>query len=919
MPKYRPLNPYALKTILLVDDEAIIALGEKSELEKRGYSVLTAYTGEKAVEMARSTAAIDLILMDIDLGPGMDGSNAAKAILQRRDIPIVFLSSHREPEVLALTEKITSYGYVVKTSGITILDASIKMAFKLFKANKRVELEKEHFRTTLNSIGDGVIVSDSAGNVTEMNPVAERLTGWKSAEARGRPIGEIFSIVNVHSRKPVENPIEKVLEQGMVVGLANHTLLVAKDGRERQIADSGAPIATADGGIAGVVLVFRDVSEEYRIREELRESEERFRLLYERAPIGYQSLDEDGRIIEVNPMWLEALGYTREEVIGRWFGDFLAPDYVETFRLRFPLFKAAGKIHSELQMVCKDGSVRFMAFEGRVGREPDGSFRQTHCVLYDITERARIEESLQKQIVALSKPLDDSSETQFSDLFSIERIQRIQDEFAEAADVASIITHPDGRPITKPSRFCRLCAEIIRKTEKGLENCYTSDAHIGGRNREGPVIRPCLGCGLWDAGASISVGGRHVANWLIGQIRTSSEDGAQSLDYADTIGVDRKEFAAALAEVPVMSKAQFESTARLLFILANELSQEAYQNVQQARFISDRKRAEEALKESEERYRSIIRTSLDGFWVVDPSGTILDANDEYCRMSGYPRERLLSMGIHELDILEADPEDVQRHISKLRRRGWDRFETRHRKADGGSFDAEVSVYVHNDQGAHIAFIRDISERRNSQAKIESLLREKELFLKEVHHRVKNNLNAMGSLLAIQADKAESSAAAVLEDAQVRLRSMGLLYEKLYRSDNVGEMSIGDYLPALVEEVVGMYPDRLGVRAETIVDRFDLPVAKLATLGILVNELLTNAMKHAFGDRPEGTIRVGAVERDGRAIVSVEDDGIGMPKGMGPASSSGLGLRLAGMLAEQLGGSMRIEAGEGTRIVVDFGL
>lgn len=125
------------RTLLLVEDEAIIAMGEKSTLEKNGYRVLLALSGDEAVAAVRADPGIDLILMDIDLGRGMDGTEAAALILKQRDVPVLFLSSHMEPEVVAKTEKITSYGYVVKHSTATVLDASIKMAFKLFAAKKK--------------------------------------------------------------------------------------------------------------------------------------------------------------------------------------------------------------------------------------------------------------------------------------------------------------------------------------------------------------------------------------------------------------------------------------------------------------------------------------------------------------------------------------------------------------------------------------------------------------------------------------------------------------------------------------------------------------------------------------------------------------------------------------------------------------
>jgi PAS domain S-box-containing protein len=126
----------------------------------------------------------------------------------------------------------------------------------------------------------------------------------------------------------------------------------------------------------------------------LQESEERFRAFFERAPLGYQSLDADGTLVEVNEAWLETLGYTREEVIGRWFGDFLSPECVQEFRERFSAFKAKGRAHSEFYMLHKNGDRRYVAFDGRISRRPDGSFQQTHCILADHTERKRAETAL---------------------------------------------------------------------------------------------------------------------------------------------------------------------------------------------------------------------------------------------------------------------------------------------------------------------------------------------------------------------------------------------------------------------------------------------------------------------------------------------------------------------------------------------
>jgi PAS domain S-box-containing protein len=129
-------------------------------------------------------------------------------------------------------------------------------------------------------------------------------------------------------------------------------------------------------------------------QELLKQSEERFQLLFNNAPLGYQSLDINGYFIDVNQQWLNTLGYEKDEVIGKWFGDFLTPLYQDGFRTRFPIFKEQGHIHSEFEMIHKNGSILFIAFDGRIGNDTNGNFLQTHCILKDITEQKKAEEKV---------------------------------------------------------------------------------------------------------------------------------------------------------------------------------------------------------------------------------------------------------------------------------------------------------------------------------------------------------------------------------------------------------------------------------------------------------------------------------------------------------------------------------------------
>ena len=169
-----------------------------------------------------------------------------------------------------------------------------------YQAEREQRAAQETFRMTLYSIGDAVITTDSEGRVRQMNPVAEQLTGWSEAEARGQTLDAVFRIVNEGTHAVVENPAQRVLREGTVVGLANHTLFIARDGTERPISDSGAPIRDERGAITGVVLVFHDQTEERAANQALRESERRFRRAVMEAPFPVMIYAEDGEVLTLS-------------------------------------------------------------------------------------------------------------------------------------------------------------------------------------------------------------------------------------------------------------------------------------------------------------------------------------------------------------------------------------------------------------------------------------------------------------------------------------------------------------------------------------------------------------------------------------------------------------------------------------------
>jgi len=254
--------------ILIVEDEGIVAEEIRSRLKRLRYEVAgVAFSGEEAIKKAEETH-LDLALVDIKLRGGMDGVEAAQEIRARFDIPVVYVTAYADEATLQRAKTSEPYGYILKPFEDKELRTSIEVALYKHNIERRLRESERWLATTLRSIGDAVITTSANGRVLFMNPVAEALTGWKQKEALGKQLTEVFSIVSEKTHEVAENPVEKVIREGIVVDLANH-VLIARDGREIPIDDSAAPIRDDKGNITGVVLVFYDVSERKRADEEL--------------------------------------------------------------------------------------------------------------------------------------------------------------------------------------------------------------------------------------------------------------------------------------------------------------------------------------------------------------------------------------------------------------------------------------------------------------------------------------------------------------------------------------------------------------------------------------------------------------------------------------------------------------------------
>ena len=294
-------------TVLIVEDDRVIATAIAHGLERLGYEVVgTAASGEEAIAMAARIHP-QVVLMDIVLAGRMDGIEAADAIRRQHDVAVIYLTAHSDPATLARAMPRGQSGYLRKPFEERDLAIQIELALNRQQADRQLRRQREWLHAILTSIGDAVIATDAGGGIALVNPVAESLTGWKAEEAVGRPIQDVFRMVQEKTSQALADPVTRLLHERRVLALANDATLATRDGRWVPIEGSAAPIFDEAGHLVGAVLVFQDVTEKRRAEESLRDMERR---LLHAQKLGSLGILAGGIAHDFNNILAGIVGYT---------------------------------------------------------------------------------------------------------------------------------------------------------------------------------------------------------------------------------------------------------------------------------------------------------------------------------------------------------------------------------------------------------------------------------------------------------------------------------------------------------------------------------------------------------------------------------------------------------------------------------
>ncbi|NMB56243.1 MAG: PAS domain S-box protein [Leptolinea sp.] len=481
------------------------------------------------------------------------------------------------------------------------------------QAEEALRISENKLRSLLSAMTDVIIILDADGYQREIPMTAAKGYYLPPEEMLDKSVHELFP---PEIAILVMNTIQQTLKS-QEANRVEYSLNIG--GEDFWFLANVSPISTDR-----VIWVARDITERKQMEQSLRENRARLEMAQRIAKLGNWEYDINSDKFWASEEYYRILGIDPEKGIHTLDGlisEFTRLGYTHFAKNVRPWMKTMRTQEGDLE-ITREGDPQPLIIHSISSAifDADGKTHKASGVIQDITAQKRVERALEKRMVALTRPLDNPGKILIEDLFNLDDLQKLQDDFANATGVASLITEVDGTPITRPSNFGRLCLNMIRKTEQGRQDCFKVDSKLSKFNGNYPIHTPCTNIGSLHAGAPIMVGGEHIASWVIGQARTEASSEDTALAYFRKLGLNEVEALEAFRELPFMTEERFKNVTQALFTLTTQLSSIAYQNVQQARFITDRKKAEEALKQSENKLRSLFTAMTDVIMIFDAEG-----------------------------------------------------------------------------------------------------------------------------------------------------------------------------------------------------------------------------------------------------------------------------------------------------------
>ena len=700
---------------------------------------------------------------------------------------------------------------------------------------------------------DAIISIDETQKINLFNEGAERIFGYEAAEALGQAIDMLIPARFLAAHHSHIHNFSGSADSLRAMNERGAIYGLRKTGEECPAEASISKFEVAGEKVLTVRL--RDLTEVRKSEEALRKSEATVRALLESASQGVIAINPDGDIMLVNAKTEELFGYTREELLGE-------------------------KIEKLLPARLKGGHIKHRS----------GYFTQPR-------------ERPMGLGIDLSARRKDGSE--FPVEISLSFVKGQEGTMA-ISFVTDITERKMAEEVLKLSqaRF----AGIVRISEDAIisigENQAITMFNDGAEKIFGYSAEEVLGNSLemLIPARFLRNHHKHVESFA------RSADALRPMNERGAIFGMRKDGSEFPAEASI-SKFEVGSEKVLTVRL---------------RDLTEHRKAEEALRKSEATVRALLESASQGVVAINARGLIMLVNAKTEQLFGYLRAELLDHPIEKLLPERLSAKHIG-HRSGYFQQPRERpmglgMDLSARRKDGTEFPVEISLsYVAAEDGnIAISFITDITERKAAEQQIRASLEEKEILLKEIHHRVKNNLQVVSSLLSLQSGYTRDEPVRDLFlESQNRVKSMALIHEKLYQSGDMANIDFADYIETLSRSLFQSYTSNQGtVTLETSID-VSLGIDHAIPCGLIVNELLSNSLKHAFPDGRHGVIRLNFHTIDDQFILIFSDDGVGMPENIDFKNTGTLGLQLVTTLTEQLTGDIIHRAAPGTEFEIRF--
>lgn len=585
--------------------------------------------------------------------------------------------------------------------------------------------------------------------------------------------------------------------------------------------------------------------------EELRESEMKYRALFEFANDAVFIMNLDGEQIMVNNRAAEMLGYTLKELSGKSFKEVIASyEYKDAQKRLHGLL--AGKSYGSYERMArrKDGTEFPVEVTATLIRNLEGKPLFIQSVVRDVSERKKAEETL-KESKEMYKTL------------------------VETSPCAVTVTDLEGK-ITYVSR-------------------QTLNLHGYEEADE-----------LEGKSAFILIAPEDQEMAMKNLMRTLKEGGIRDLEYM----LLRKNGTRFIGELNASLIKDFKGKPKAFIAITRD--------------ITERKRAEKILSESEKRFRNLVENANDAIYIIRPEG-FQYVNPAFERLSGYSSKEICKKTFNFWNIIHPDDVKMIKKREDARRAEKEvpsRYEFRILAKDGSVRIVEPATVNIGEKGEAkvMGILRDVTNRIQAEETMKVSLREKEVLLREIHHRVKNNMQIISSLLRLQSRTVkDKEIVEKFKESQNRIRSMALIHEKLYQTEDLTRINFAQYVRSLTVHLFHTYRVNPNViKMITEVKDVYLDINRAIPCGLVLNELVSNALKHAFPDNKKGAVRVKLFtgkQKKNKLIVS--DNGIGLPPDVNFREPETLGLQLVNDLVRQVDGTIRLERTSGTAIHITF--